>query len=126
MQVLWLRYLTEINEQTEKVPQELLENPEINKAVVQLKESAFSKSELLGYEKFWDIVSTAKTTISSARNEGHRKGLAEGLEKGLAEGKTEGKAEGLQETARRLKTMGMTNEFIAQATGLSPEEINKL
>lgn len=56
----------------------------------------------------------------------HRKGLAEGLEKGLAEGKTEGKAEGLQETARRLKTMGMTNEFIAQATGLSPEEINKL
>lgn len=126
MQVLWLRYLTEINEQTEKVSQELLENPEINKAVVQLKESAFSKSELLGYEKFWDIVSTAKTTISSARNEGHRKGLAEGLEKGLAEGKTEGKAEGLQETARRLKTMGMTNEFIAQATGLSPEEINKL
>ena len=28
MQVLWLRFLTEINASTEEVPQELLDNPE--------------------------------------------------------------------------------------------------
>lgn len=31
MEVLWLRYLTEIDEKTTKVPEELLENPEIKK-----------------------------------------------------------------------------------------------
>ena len=33
MQVLWLRYLTEIEERTKEVPQELLDNPEICKAL---------------------------------------------------------------------------------------------
>ena len=33
MQVLWLRYLTEINEQTREVPEELMANPEVKKAV---------------------------------------------------------------------------------------------
>lgn len=31
MQVLWLRYLTEINEQTREVPEELMANPEVKK-----------------------------------------------------------------------------------------------
>ena len=34
MHVLWLRYLTEINEKTRQIPQELLDSPEINKAVI--------------------------------------------------------------------------------------------
>ena len=42
MQVLWLRYLTEIDEQTRQVPQELLDNPDIKKAVTQIEESAFN------------------------------------------------------------------------------------
>ena len=69
MQVLWLRYLTEIDEKTREVPEELLENPEIHKAVTQLEESAFSEAQLLGYDRFWDMVSTAKMQISSSRRE---------------------------------------------------------
>ena len=42
MQVLWLRYLTEIDEQTRQVPQELLDNPETHKALVEVEESAFT------------------------------------------------------------------------------------
>ena len=79
MEVLWLRYLTEIDEKTTKVPEELLENPEIKKAVTVLEESAFTPEQLLGYEKFWDIISVEKTLISSAE----RKGLEKAKQKGV-------------------------------------------
>ena len=78
MEVLWLRYLTEIDEKTTKVPEELLENPEIKKAVTVLEESAFTPEQLLGYEKFWDIISVEKTLISSAERKVLEKGKAEG------------------------------------------------
>jgi predicted transposase/invertase (TIGR01784 family) len=57
MQVLWLRYLTEIDEKTKTVPAELLANPEIAKAVSEIEESAYTEEELLGYDEFWDLVS---------------------------------------------------------------------
>ena len=37
MQVLWLRYLTEIDEDTREVPKELLDNPEIGKALEEVE-----------------------------------------------------------------------------------------
>ena len=142
MAVLWLRYLTEINEKTRMVPQELLDNPEIRKAVDQLEVSAFTEAQLLGYDKFWDIISTAKMNISSTRREAREKGLQEGLQKGLQEGLQEGLQKGLQEglakglvkgqaderlkIARNLKQLGMTAEVISQATGLTQEEIDAL
>ena len=66
MQVLWLRFLTEINEHTREVPPELLANPEVKKAVNAVEESAFTEAQLLGYEKFWDIISVEKTLYNSA------------------------------------------------------------
>ena len=130
MQVLWLRYLTEINEKTREVPGELLENPEISKAVTQLEESAFSEAQLLGYDRFWDMVSTAKMQISSSRREAMEKGLAEGRAEGRAEGLAEGRAEGQHEerikNARNLKQLGVSVEIIAKATGLTADEIGNL
>ena len=61
MQVLWLRYLTEIDENTKEIPAELLANPEIAKAVSEIEESAYTEEELLGYDDFWDAVSVEKT-----------------------------------------------------------------
>ncbi len=138
MQVLWLRYLTEINEKTDEVPEELLESPEISKAVTQLKESAFSEAQLLGYDKFWDMVSTAKMQISSAlrdglekgmkegRKEGIKEGMKEGIEKGLKEGQAKGRSEAIAETARKMKAMGYPTEDIAEITGLPADEIDSL
>lgn len=138
MQVLWLRYLTEINEKTREVPPELMENPEINKAVTQLEESAFSEAQLLGYDKFWDIVSTAKMNISSATREGMEKGFKRGMEQGikagvkqgLEEGIKTGREEGIQEerlkNARLMKTKGYPMEEIAEITGIPIEEITDL
>lgn len=118
MQVLWLRYLTEIDENSREVPEELLANPEIKKAVNALEESAFTPAQLLGYEKFWDIISTEKTLI----NGGIRKGKAEGK----AEGKIEGYKEAKQEDARKMKALGLAPEMITKITGLTSEEIDSL
>ena len=134
MQVLWLRYLTEIDENTRQVPQELLDNPEVNKAVTALEESAFTDAQLAGYEKFWDIISVEKTLYDSAIRRGMAEGMAEGMAKGMAKGeakgeakgKAEGKAEEQRLIAAKLKKQGVSFELIAQCTGLSLEEITAL
>ncbi|MBQ0073363.1 MAG: PD-(D/E)XK nuclease family transposase [Prevotella sp.] len=47
-------------------------------------------------------------------------------QKGLTQGRAEGRAEGITETARNLKKQGVATSVIAQATGLSIEEIENL
>ena len=44
----------------------------------------------------------------------------------LAEGKSLGLAEGKLETARNLRTMGLSIENIAKATGLTVQEVEQL
>ena len=110
MHILWLRFLTEINETTRTIPEELLEAPEIKKALTVLEESAFTDAELAGYEHFWDGISVEKTLYNSA------------IRRGLAEGK----AKEQRLIAANLKKQGIDIETIAQCTGLSVEEIDKL
>lgn len=126
MQVLWLRFLTEIDEKTRQVPDELLSEPEIKKALTVLEESAFSEAELAGYDHFWDIISTEKTYYNSALRKGLAEGKAEGRAEGKAEGRAEGKAEEQRQIAANLKKQGVEIETIALCTGLSVEEIKGL
>lgn len=138
MQVLWLRYLTEINDETREVPEELMANPEVKKAVDALEVSAFTDAQLAGYEKFWDIISVEKTLYNSAERRGIAAGMAAGKAEGKAEGKEEGKAEGLAEglaegmtkerhlIALNMKKQGVSFDLISQCTGLSIKEIELL
>lgn len=68
--------------------------------------------------------------LAKGMAEGQAMGLAEGQAKGMAEGKAEGKVEGMAEGQRliagNLKQLGLPLETIAQSTGLSIEEINRL
>lgn len=106
MTVLWLRFLTEINDKTQEVPAELLESPEISKALEEVKISAFTAEELRAYDKFWDRVSSEKT---------------------LMEGRyDEGKQDKALEIAQNLKSAGMDVDTICKMTGLSKEEIDEL
>ena len=122
MQVLWLRYLTEIDENTVEVPEELLANPEVKKAVKAVEESAFTPAQLLGYEKFWDIISVEKTLYYSAEQRGLQKGLEKGLEKGLQRGMEKEK----RQIAQNMKSFGLASDTIAKMTGLSLDEIDRL
>lgn len=146
MHVLWLRYLTEIKSETREVSPDLLDNPEISKALSVVEESAYTPEQMLGYDKFWDIISTEKTYYYSAHKhgleegrakgleEGRAEGLAQGLEEGRAEGRAEGLAQGiergrvnaLKDTARSLKAMGMSLADIQKATKLSDQDLADL
>ena len=139
MQVLWLRYLTEIDDKTREVPGELLANPEIKKAVNQIEVSAYNDAQLLGYDDFWDAVRVEKTIVSDALRKGLEQGLEQGRAQGLEQGLEQGRAQGLEQgreqgreqgqaaerikNARKMKAKGYPAEDIAEITGLSVGEI---
>ena len=79
---------------------------------------------------FWDFCSVMETYEKKGMEKGLEKGLKEGMEKSRAEGHAEGRAEGEKlkalEIARTMKSMGMSVDVVANATGLSPEEIEEL
>ena len=50
MAVLWLKFLTEIDEKTYTAPQELLDDPEVSKALEIVEESAYSDAEMVAYD----------------------------------------------------------------------------
>jgi len=114
MMVLWLRFLTEINSNTKEIPADLLNDPEIGKAVEELEISGFTDAELWAYDKFWDSVSVERTLIDDS------------YQKGKEEGKEEGKHEANTETALRLLAMGLSAEQVAKATQLPLEIIKNL
>ena len=113
MQVLWLRFLTEINEKTLEAPAEMLENPEVSEALKILEVAAYTPAEMRAYDKFWDGISSEKTIIAD-------------YEYKLEQAEAKLKQKDL-DTARKLKSMNvMTIEQIAEATGLTAEEIEGL
>lgn len=118
MTILWLRFLTEINDKTKDVPAELLENPDISKALEEVKISAFTESELRAYDKFWDIVSSEKTLLSGSYKDGVENGIKQGVELGEAK-----KAE---QIAKNLLSLHVPIDTIIQATGLAKENIERL
>ena len=62
------------------------------------------------------------TEISVAREQG----LAQGRSEGEAAGLKKGEAQKQREIAKNLKALNLTKEQIAEATGLSAAEIEKL
>jgi len=76
LQVLWLRYLTEIEGEIEQPPADLLEVPEIREALEHIQVSAFTKAELEAYDKYWDSVRSERTLLEEAEQAGLEKGIA--------------------------------------------------
>ena len=138
MAVLWLRFLTEIAEDTVEAPAELLENEATRKALGLVEKSAMTEGQLYAYEKFWLAVVDERILREAAAkkgyNEGMEKGLAEGMEKGLAEGMEKGMEKGMEEgrvrekleNARSLKNNGIPIDLISKSLNLSIEEIEKM
>lgn len=122
MQVLWLRYLTEIKDGTEKIPQELLDNAETGKAISVLETSSYNDAQLASYDKFWDTISIEKTLYNS----GERKGREKGLMEGEAAGMEKGRAEEKRKIASGMKQAGIPLETIAVITGLPLEEVKSI
>ena len=114
MTVLWLRFLTEIAEDTIEAPTELLENEATRKALGLVEKSAMTEGQLYAYEKFWLAVVDERILREAATKKGYNEGWEKGMEKGHIE------------DARRMKADNMAIELIAKYTGLTIEEIEAL
>ena len=139
MQVLWLRFLTEINAKIMEAPAELLENPEVSEALKIVEIAAYTPAEMRAYDKFWDNISVAKT-LENARRRSEEKLKETEAKLENAEAKlenteaklenTEAKLENteakLENTVKRMKAKGFSTEDIADITGLTADEIEKI
>ncbi len=134
LQVLWLRFLTEVNEKTKEVSEELYEHEEIHQALNHSHESSLSVEEKLLYDKNWDRISSEKTILNQVREESEAKGEQIGLQKGEQIGLQKGEQIGLQKgeqiaiqkVALNAKKRGMSIKDISDLTGLSEKEIMDL
>lgn len=122
MAVLWLRFLTEIAEDTIEAPAELLENEATRKALGLVEKSAMTEGQLYAYEKFWLAVVDERILREAAAKKGYNEGMQKGMQKGIEEGMQKG----IYTVARNMKQMGLPIADIAKATGLSEEEITIL
>lgn len=102
MAVLWLRFLTEIGEDTKEAPTELLENEQTRKALSIVEKSSMNEAQLYAYERFWRAVVNEETLmLGSYRN-------------------------GVMQTACNMRDDGMSVENIMKYTGLTSKEIEEL
>ncbi len=102
MAVLWLRFLTEIGEDTKEAPTELLENEQTRKALSIVEKSSMNEAQLYAYERFWRAVVNEETLMmGSYRN-------------------------GILQTAKNMSDDGMSVDAIMKYTGLTLKEIEEL
>lgn len=101
----WIYFLN-----TGEIPDEA-NAPGLPEARERLKLDRLTKAELDAYYRHLDNVVILRDNINTERAEGR------------AEGRQEGIVEGKRATARNLKHLGLSIELIAQATGLSTQEL---
>jgi predicted transposase/invertase (TIGR01784 family) len=130
IQILWLRFLSEIEDQQEKISPDFNLFPEIKQAVELIQESAFTKAELEAYDKYWDYVSTEKTIKADSLDHGRELGKIEGFMEGEKKGKEEGEKKGKQEEKNMIALTALKKGYsiqdIMELTGLSENEIKNL
>ena len=96
--------------------------------------AAFSKTERYDYEEnlknytdWFNVLNTAKKEgLAEGEAIGMQKGEAIGIQKGEAIGIQKGEAIGMQKMAKKLKSQGVSADVIAEASGLTLGEIEKL
>ena len=128
----WLYFLS-----TSEIPEEA-DAPGLPEAREKLQMIRMTKDERAAYDRYWMDRAILRNSVITARGEGELEGRAAGFEKGLAEGLAEGRAKGIAEgraegerlkaldVARKLKALGLPATQIAESTGLSLSDIEKL
>lgn len=88
--------------------------------------SKMSYAERSAYMMEYDAYRTDIAAYDYAIKQGHEKGRAEGEAKGRAEGRAEGERAKAVEMAAKMKHRGYSIAIIADITGLSESEIEKI
>ena len=87
------------------------------------KERAIYEENLKNYRDWYATIDYAQTEgIEKGMQEGMQKGMQKGIEKGIEKGRQEEKLQ----IAQKMKEQGLDSELIAQCSGLSVEDIERL
>jgi hypothetical protein len=123
--------LSEIKNATETISPELFEVQEIREAIELLQESAYTKSELVADDKYWDSISVERTLLVDSFAEGKTEGIIEGIIEGkiegkiegIIEGKVEGKSEGINLMIVNRRKAGISIGILSAMAQISAEEV---
>ncbi len=125
--VLWLRYMSEIENGQEMIDEKLLAElnsvPEIAQALELTKESGYTKAELEAYDKYWDNISTEKTLIADAEAKGEQIGIQKGEQIGIQKGEQIGIQKKEIDVVLTLNEDKIPIASIAKYTKLSESEV---
>lgn len=119
---LLISLLNEIDTNTEQVPTELKENPEIQKALEELKVTGFTEEELRAYEKLLDNIRVERTL----QQDSYEKGVEEGMEKGVEIGLTKGQNKEKFTIAQKMLSAKLPYSQIIAFTGLTEEQLKEI
>jgi predicted transposase/invertase (TIGR01784 family) len=135
-QILWLKLFKAEGE--EEVEMLATKSPVLQKTYGVLKKLSADERARLLYESREKARRDEMARLYVAHAEGKAEGRAEGKAEGKAEGRAEGKAEGTAlgrregelkakyEMAKKLITLGIAPDVIAESSGLPLEEVRNL
>lgn len=127
---LLISLLNEIDTNTEQVPTELKENPEIQKALEELKVTGFTEEELRAYEKLLDNIRVERTlqqdSYEKGVEEGMEKGIEQGIEQGVEIGLTKGQKKEKFTIAQKMLSAKLPYSQIIAFTGLTEEQLKEI
>jgi predicted transposase/invertase (TIGR01784 family) len=116
MQAKWLRFLSEVNENTQTLDAELMDDADIASALDLVKVAKLTEAEIAAYHDRED-----KVRIELSIHADLERGRVEGKAEGKAEGLVEGRHAGALEIAKHLLAAG-----VAAATQLSLDDVKRL
>ena len=124
----WLYVLKNLS-RLDRQPQSLRDKV-FDRLFTQAEIATFNPQELREYEDSRKAYRDLKNSLDTAMREGMEKGMKKGLEKGRAEGIEKGRAEGEKAKsiaiAKKMKAMGLDDDTIMQATGLTASDMSAL
>lgn len=123
---LLISLLNEIDTNTEQVPTELKENPEIQKALEELKVTGFTEEELRAYEKLLDNIRVERTLQQDSYEKGIEEGMEKGIEQGVEIGLTKGQNKEKFTIAQKMLSAKLPYSQIIAFTGLTEEQLKEI
>lgn len=143
LKTLWLRFLTEIDENTESVPDALTDISEIKEALECVSKSAFSEEELLHYDSYWDAIRVEKAALEELEeknillNKEKNEAVLKAQEAALKAQKAESKAieeqkqremaeNTIKSAVKQMHTKGLSLQELSQVFNLPVETIQKM
>ena len=120
----WLLFLDD--PETEEVKEIMEKNEDVKEAVIEVRKLSQDEQLQREAELREKAIMDEKAIYQAGLDNGKEEGRAEGHEEGRAEGEKIGHTKAIKEMAKKLLKQDMKIETIAEITGLTIEEIEKL